>query len=174
MSTMNLLGSKASIEAYNYFMKRLEGDERLMDIIERNNVDINSILYLTTDDGRQSKIVAITKSLAQYLFSNSNYTLFDIEFDVREYTLRDRYNRITGVRLHVHCYTHYDVDIVRPPLIDIDDKVKFICGLGYWNTERLVAPLRETNQAEFTLGSLMELVSVMFSIMHKLLDENEQ
>ena len=174
MSNMNLLGSKASIEAYNYFMKRLVGDERLMDIIERNNVDINSILYLTTDDGRQSKIVAVTKSLAQYLFSNANYTLFDVEFDVREYTTRDRYNRITGVRLHVHCYTHYDVDIVRPPLIDIDDKVKFKCGLGCWNTERVVAPVRETNQAEFTVGSLMELVSVMFSIMHKLLDENEQ
>ena len=174
MSNMNLLGSKASIEAYNYFMKRLAGDERLMNIIDKNNVNIDDILYLPTDDRRQSKIVAVTKSLAQYLFSNANYTLFDIEFDVREYTLRDRYNRITGIRLHVHCYAHYDVDIVRPPLIDIDDKVKFKCGLGYWNTERLVAPLRETNQAEFAVGSLMELVSVMFSIMHKLLDENEQ
>ena len=171
---MDLLGSKASIEAYEYFIRRLKGDERLMDIIEKNDVDINNILYLPTDDGRQSKIVAVTKSLAQYLFSNANYTLFDIEFDVREYTLRDRHNRITGTRLHVHCYAHYDVDVVRPPLIDIDDKVKFKCGLGYWNTERVVVPIRETNQAEFTVESLMELVSVIFSIMHKLLDENEQ
>lgn len=171
---MNLLSSKASIEACEYFIRRLKGDERLMNIIEKNDVDINNILYLSTDDGRQSKIVAVTKSLAQYLFSNSNYTLFDIEFDVREHTIRDRHNRITGMRLHVHCYAHYDVDIVRPPLIDIDDKVKFKCGLGYWNTERVVAPLRETNQAEFTVESLTELVSVMFSIMHKLLDENEQ
>ena len=171
---MDLLGSKASIEAYEYFMRRLKGDERLMDIIEKNDVDINNILYLPTDDDRQSKIIAITNSLAKHLFSNANYTLFDIEFDVREYTVRDRHNRITNIRLHVHCYTHYDVDIVRPPLIDIDDKVKFKCGLGYWNTERVVAPLRETNQAEFTVESLMELVSVMFSIMHNLLDENEQ
>lgn len=171
---MDLLSSKASLEAYNYFMKQLEGDERLMDIIEKNDVDINNILYLPIDDGRQSKIVAVTKSLAQYLFSNSNYTLFDIEFDVREYAVRDRYNRITDIRLHIHCYAHYDVDLVRPPLIDIDDKVKFKCGLGYWNTKRVFVPLRETNQAEFTVGSLTELVSVMFSIMHKLLDENEQ
>lgn len=171
---MDLLSSKASIEAYEYFIRRLKGDERLMSIIDKNNVNIDDILYLPTDDGRQSKIVAITKSLAQHLFSNTNYTLFDIEFDVREYTIRDRYNRITGIRLHVNCYTHYDVDIVRPPLIDIDDKIKFKCGLGYCNTERVVAPLRETNQAEFTVGSLMELVSVMFSIMHKLLDENEK
>ena len=171
---MDLLGSKASIEAYEYFMRRLKGDERLMDIIEKNDVDINNILYLPTDDSRQSKIIAITNSLAKHLFSNANYTLFDIEFDVREYTVRDRHNQITNIRLHVHCYTHYDVDIVRPPLIDIDDKVKFKCGLGYWNTERVFVPIRETNQAEFTVESLIELVSVIFSIMHKLLDENEQ
>lgn len=171
---MDLLSSKASMEAYEYFMRRLKGDERLMDIIEKNDVDINNILYLPTDDGRQSKIIAITNSLAKHLFSNANYTLFDIEFDVREYTVRDRHNRITNIRLHVHCYTHYDADVVRPPLIDIDDKVKFKCGLGYWNTERVVVPIRETNQAEFTVESLMELVSVIFSIMHKLLDEHEQ
>lgn len=171
---MDLLSSQASIEAYEYFMKRLKGDERLMNIIDKNNVNIDDILYLPTDDGRQSKIVAVTKSLAQYLFSNSNYMLFDIEFDVREYTLRDRHNQITGTRLHVNCYAHYDVDIVRPLLIDIDDRVKFKCGLGYWNTERVVAPLRGSNQAEFTVESLPELVSVMFSIMHKLIDENEQ
>lgn len=171
---MDLLGSKASMEAYEYFIRRLKGDKRLMNIIDENNVNIDDILYLQTDDGRQSKIVAITKSLSQHLFSNANYMLFDIEFDVREYTIRDRHNRITGTRLHVNCYAHYDVDIVRPPLIDIDDKVKFKCGLGYWNTERVVGPVRETNQAEFTVESLMELVSVMFSIMHKLLDSNER
>lgn len=171
---MDLLSSKASLEAYEYFMRRLKGDERLMNIIDKNNVNIDDILYLPTDDGRQSKIIAITNSLAKHVFSNANYTLFDIEFDVREYTVRDRHNRITNIRLHVHCYTHYDVDIVRPPLIDIDDKVKFKCGLGYWNTERVFVPIRETNQAEFTVESLMELVSVIFSIMHKLLDEHEQ
>ena len=171
---MDLLSSKASIEAYNYFMKRLAGDERLMDIIEKNNVNIDDILYLPTDDGRQSKIVAVTKSLAQYLFSNANYTLFDIEFNVREYTVRDRYNRITDIRLNVHCYTHYDVDVVRPPLIDIDDKVKFKCGAGCKNTERMAVPIRETNQAEFTVESLIELISVIFSIMHKTLDANDQ
>ena len=32
---MNLLGSKASIETYNYFMQRLAGDERLMNIIDK-------------------------------------------------------------------------------------------------------------------------------------------
>ena len=169
---MDLLSSKSSVEAYEYFIRRLKGDERLMNIIGKNNVNIDDILYLPTDDGRQSKIVAITNSLAKYLFSNSNYTLFDIEFDVREYTVRDRYNRISDIRLHIHCCAHYDVDLVRPPLIDIDDKVKFKCGLGYWNTERVFVPIRETNQAEFTVESLMELVSVIFSIMHKLLDSN--
>ena len=158
---MDLLSSKASKEACEYFIRRLKGDERLMNIIEKNDVDINNILYLPTDDGRQSKIVAVTKSLAQYLFSNSNYPLFDIEFDVREYTIRDRHNRITGMRLHVHCYAHYD-------------RVKCKCGIGCHNTERVFVPIQETNQAEFTVESLIELVAVIFSIMHKLLDANTQ
>lgn len=61
---MDLLSSRASIEAYEYFIRRLKGDERLMSIIDKNNVNIDDILYLPTDDGRQSKIVAITKGLA--------------------------------------------------------------------------------------------------------------
>ena len=42
---MDLLSSKASKEACEYFIRRLKGDERLMNIIEKNDVDINNILY---------------------------------------------------------------------------------------------------------------------------------
>ena len=44
---MNLLGSKASMEAYEYFMRRLKGDERLMNIIEKNNVNVDNIFVFT-------------------------------------------------------------------------------------------------------------------------------
>ena len=172
---MYLLGHKESVKAREMFIRRLKRDERLMNIIKKNNVNVDDILYLPTDNcGSSYKVVAVMTGLAKHLFSNANYTLLDIECDVHEYTVRDEYNRITGTRLHVHCYTHYDVNIVRPPLIDINDKVKFECGVGYWNTERVIIPVRETQQAEFTVESLMELVSVIFAIMHKLLDENEQ
>ena len=173
---MDLLSSENSMVAYERFIRRLKGDERLMDIIENNNVNIDDILYLQTDDGRGHKIVAITKSLAKHLFNNGHYELFDIQCDVSEHTVRDEHNRIAGFNLHVDCYLHYDVNVVKPPLINIDDKVNFEYGFGLDNKEQDVINMyhRVSTHAEFTVESLHELVSCMFAIMHKLLDSNEQ
>ena len=43
---MDLLSSKASIEAYNRFVKRLEGDDRLSAILDDDEVAAEEILYL--------------------------------------------------------------------------------------------------------------------------------
>lgn len=172
---MDLLNSEASLEAYNLFMRRLKGDGRLMDIIENNNVNIEDILYLPTDDGRGHKIIAITKSLAKHLFNNGHYELFDIQCDVSEHTIRGDYNRIVGFNLHVDCYLHYDVNVVKPPLMNLDDKVNFEYGFGLDNKEQDYINMyrRVSTHAKFTVVSLHELVSCMFAIMHKLLDSNE-
>ena len=176
MSIMDLLNSENSMEAYERFMNLLKHNERLMGIIEKNNVNIDDVIYLPTDDGRDHKIVAITKSLSKHLFNNGHYELFDIEFDVTEHSVRDEHNRIDGFNLHVDCYLHYDVNVVKPPLINIDDKVNFEYGFGLDNKERDVINMyhRVSTHAEFTVESLHELVSCMFVIMHKLLDSNEQ
>lgn len=173
---MDLLNSKNSMEAYDRFMNLLKHDEHLMDIIKKNNVNIDDILYLPTDDGRNHKIVAITKCLAQHLFNNGHYALFDIQCDVSEHTIRDDYNRIVGFNLHVDCYFHYDVNVVKPPLINIDDRVNFEYGFGLDDTEQDYIKMyrRVSSHAEFTVESLSELVSCIFAIMHKLLDGNER
>ncbi len=170
---MYLLGYEESMQAHERFMRLLEHDERLMNIIEKNNVNIDDILYLPIDDESTYKVIAITKSLAKYLFNNGHYELFDIQFDVMKHTVRDEYNRISGFNLHVDCYMHYDVNVVNPPLIHVDDKVKFEYGFGFENTD-IKMYHRVSTHSEFTVGSLSELVSCMFAIMHKLLDENEQ
>lgn len=173
---MDLLNSENSMKAYERFMNLLKHDERLMDIIEKNNVNIDDILYLPTYNGRGHKIVAITKSLAKHLFNNGHYELFDIQCDVSEHTVRDEHNRIVGFDLHVYCYLHYDVNVVKPPLMNIDDKVNFEYGFGLDNKEQdyINKYRRVSKHAEFTVGSLNELISYMFGIMHRLLDENVQ
>lgn len=173
---MDLLNSENSMEAYERFMNLLKQDERLMDIIEKNNVNIDDILYLPTDDGRGHKIVAIMKYLAKHLFNNGHYQLFDIELDVMEHTVRDEHNRIAGFDLHVDCYLHYDVNVVKPPLINIDDKVNFEYGFGFDDKEQdyINKYRRVSTHAEFTVKSLSELISCMFAIMHELLDSNVQ
>lgn len=58
-----------------------------------------------------------------------------------------------------------------PPLFEIDERVKFTDrGVGLKRSmEGRVGAI-----SSFTVGSLKEIVSYMFEIMHKILDENEQ
>lgn len=173
---MNLLGSKDSLEAYNRFVKRLEGDERLSKILNDNELATEETLYLPTDECGTFKTIVIRNVLAEHLFSSEHYKLWDIEFDVHEYMVRDDCNRIVDLRLHVDCYLHYDVRIEALPNITVGDKVVFNHGIGYFEdvNDKIELMSRVSKHAEFTVESLHELVSSMFAIMHKLLDENEQ
>lgn len=176
MSKMDLLNSKNSMEAYNRFMRLLEHDDMLRNILDDNDVSSEEVLYLPTDEGGTFKTIGIRNILAKHLFSNENYKLWDIEFDASEYTVRDDSNRIVDIRLHVDCYLHFEVRVDELPSITIDDKVVFLHGYGFLGAVNGKAELtnRVSKHAEFTVGSLNELVSYMFGIMHRLLDENEQ
>lgn len=173
---MDLLSSKASIEAYKRFVRLLEHDDMLRKILDDNDVSSEEVLYLPADEGGTFKTIGIRNILSKHLFSNENYKLWDIEFDVNEYAVRDDCNRITDIRLHVDCYLHFDVMVKALPNITIDDKVVFHNGFGFIGAVSGIAELtkRVSKHAEFTVGSLNELVSYMFGIMHRLLDENVQ
>lgn len=173
---MDLLSSKASIEAYNRFMRLIEHDNMLRKILDDNDVSSEEVLYLPTDECGTFKTIGIRNILAKHLFSNENYKLWDIEFDVNEYTVRDDCNRIADIRLHVDCYLHFDVMVKALPNITIDDKVVFHNGFGFLGAVSGKTKLtnRVSKHAEFTVGSLNELISYMFGIMHRLLDENVQ
>lgn len=173
---MDLLSSKASIEAYNRFMRLLEHDDMLRNILDDNDVSSEEVLYLPTDEGGTFKTIGIRNILAKHLFSNENYKLWDIEFDASEYTVRDDSNRIVDIRLHVDCYLHFEVRVDELPSIVVDDKVIFRHGYGFLGAVNGKAELtnRVSKHAEFTVESLSELVSYMFGIMHRLLDENVQ
>lgn len=173
---MDLLSSKNSIEARNRFVRLLERDDMLRAILDDNEVAAEETLYLPTDEHGTFKTIGIRNILAEHLFSNETYKLFDIEFDVSEYTVRDDHNRIVDIRLHVDCYLHFDVKVNALPNITIDDKVVFKNGIGFFDEVNGKVELmhRVSKRAEFTVESLSELVSYMFGIMHRLLDENEQ
>lgn len=173
---MDLLSSKASTEAHKRFERLLEHDDMLRTILDDNDVAAEEVLYLPTDECGTFKTIGIRNILAKHLFRNENYKLWDIEFDVNEYTVRDDCNRIADIRLHVDCYLHFDVMVKALPNINIDDKVVFRHGFGFLGAVNGKAELtnRVSKHAEFTVGSLNELVSYMFAIMHKLLDSNEQ
>ena len=173
---MDLLSSKASTEAYKRFVRLLEHDDILLAILDDNDVATEEVLYLPTDECGTFKTIGIRNILAKHLFSNENYKLWDIEFDVNEYTVRDDSNKIVDIRLHVDCYLHFEVRVDELPSIAIEDKVVFHHGHGFLGVLNGKAELtnRVSKHAEFTVGSLNELISYMFGIMHRLLDANVQ
>ena len=95
---MDLLSSKASIEAYNRFMRLIEHDDMLREILDDNYVSSEEVLYLPADECGTFKTIGIRNILAKHLFSNENYKLWDIDFNVSEYTGREDSKRIVEVR----------------------------------------------------------------------------
>lgn len=167
---MYLLSYNESSKAYNRFMKRLDNDERLMKIIKENDININYALYFPLSDANSFKSIGIKYDLTEQLYNKNNTKLLDVEFDIHERAIRRDKGGFDLV-LDVDCYMRYGVKHEMPKLVEIEDKVKFEFNdgiIGTSNTGRITA------KARFTVGSLQELVSYMFSIMHKILDENEQ
>ena len=167
---MYLLQHAASLEAREEFMRRLKADERLFKIIEDNDIDIDEVLDLPTNNCYYSKIITIKPSLAKHLYHKENLQLSNIEFDVLERTTRTD-NGGVGYEILCDCRTYYDVLPVTPPLFDIDERVKFV-DRGVTLKRRMVG--RVGAISSFTVGSLKEIISYMFEIMHRILDETER
>jgi hypothetical protein len=170
VNNMDLLSRNESLKAYNRFMKRLENDERLMKIIEENNININYELYFPLDSASSFKSIGIKYDLAKHLYNKNGTQLLDIEFDIHERAVRRDKGGFDLV-LDVDCYMRYGVKHEMPKLVEIEDEVKFEFNDGITGTSNMG---RITAKARFTVGSLQELVSYMFAIMHKALDENER
>lgn len=170
MNNMDLLSHNESLKAYNRFMKKLENDERLMKIIEENDINIKYELYFPLGNASSFKSIGIRYDLVKHLYNKNGTQLFDIEFDIHKRAIRRDKGGFDLV-LNVDCYMRYGVKRESPKLIEIEDKVKFEFNDGITGTSNTG---RITAKARFTVGSLQELVSYMFAIMHKLLDENEK
>ena len=167
---MDLLSHNESLKAYNRFMKKLENDERLMKIIEEDDINIKYELYFPLGNASSFKSIGIRYDLVKHLYNKNGTQLFDIEFDIHKRAIRRDKGGFDLV-LNVDCYMRYGVKRELPKLIEIEDKVKFEFNDGITGTSNTG---RITAKARFTVGSLQELVSYMFAIMHKLLDENEK
>lgn len=167
---MYLLQHAASLEAREEFMRRLKDDGRLFKIIEDNDINIDDVLDLPTNDCYYSKTITIGHSLAKHLYHKENLQLSNIEFDVLERTTRTEDGGV-GYEILCDCFMYYDVHPVTPPLFEIDERLKFV-DRGVTLKGSMMG--RVGAISSFTVSSLREIVSYMFKIMHKILDENEQ
>lgn len=167
---MYLLQHAASLEAREEFMRRLKDERRLFKIIEDNDININDVLDLPTNDCYYSKTITIGHGLAKHLYNKDNLQLNNIEFYVLERTTRMEDGGV-GYEILCNCRMYYDVLPVTPPLFEIDERVKFV-DRGVTLKRSMVG--RVGAISSFTVGSLKEIISYMFDIIYRLLDENEQ
>ena len=167
---MYLLQHVASLEAREEFIRRLKDDERLFKIIEDNDIDIDDVLDLPTNNCYYSKVITIRPILAKHLYHKDNLQLSSIEFDVLERTTRTD-NGGVGYEIICDCFIYYDVHAVTPPLFEIDERVRF-SDRGVTLKRSKVG--RVGAISSFTVCSLKEIISYMFEIMYKILNENEQ
>ena len=167
---MYLLQHAASLEAREEFMRRLKDDGRLFKIIEDNYIDIDDVLDLPTNNCYYSKVITIKPSLAKHLYNKDNLQLNNIEFYVLERTTRTEDGGV-DYEILCSCHMYYDVHPVTPPLFEIDERVRF-SDRGVTLKRSKVG--RVGVISSFTVSSLREIVSYMFKIMHRILEENEQ
>ena len=167
---MNLLQREASLEALEDFIRRLKDDEQLFKIIEDNDITVDDVLDLPTNNCYYSKTITIKPSLAKHLYHRDNLQLNNIEFYVLERTTQLDDGGV-GYEILCDCCTYYDVLPVTPPLFEIDECVKF-ADRGVTLKGSKVG--RVGAISSFTVSSLKEIISYMFEIMHKILDANER
>lgn len=167
---MYLLQRTASLEAREDFMSQLKDDKRLFKIIEDNDIDIDDVLDLPTNNCYYSKTITIKPSLAKHLYNKDNLQLSNIELYVLERTTRTD-NGGVGYEILCDCFMYYDVLPVSPPLFKIDERVKFK-DRGVTLKRNMLG--RVGAMSSFTVSSLREIVWYMFDIMHGILDENEK
>lgn len=167
---MYLLQHTASLEAREDFMRQLNDDKRLFTIIEDDDINTDDVLDLPTNNCHHSKTITIKPSLAKHLYHKDNLQLNNIEFYVLERTTQLDDGGV-GYEILCDCCTYYDVLPVTPPLFEIDECVKF-ADRGVTLKGSKVG--RVGAISSFTVGSLKEIVSYMFKVMHKILDENER
>lgn len=167
---MNLLQCEASLESREDFMLRLKDDERLFKIIEDNDINIDDVLDLPTNNCYYSKTITIKPSLAKHLYHRDNLQLNNIEFYVLERTTQLDDGGV-GYEILCDCCTYYDVLPVTPPLFEIDERVRF-ADRGVTLKGSKVG--RVGAISSFTVSSLKEIISYMFEVMHKILDANER
>lgn len=167
---MYLLQHTASLEAREDFMRQLNDDKRLFKIIKDDDINIDDVLDLPTNNCYYSKTITIKPSLAKHLYHKDNLQLNNIEFYVLERTTQLDDGGV-GYEILCDCCTYYDVLPVTPPLFEIDERVKFT-DRGVTLKGSMVG--RVGAISSFTVSSLKEIISYMFEIMNKILDENER
>ena len=151
------------------FFERLSNDELLDDLVMKNDVNLESVLYTSIDDEcGQHGVLVMNELLKHFPTKNDNVEMGSITMRITNDWQRDA--------LDVKCKIDFSFKVVFPTVIVMDD-MKFIYKDEFGRECDNEIIERYTNlrrmETTFEVRTVEELVDVVFEILHNLLNEEE-
>lgn len=173
MSGTLFINRKFMNEVETMFMERLNNDEKLDRIIRENDVDSEKVLFTsinyTYNDGGMDAIVCVMPELAKHFLKSESIVVRNVAMN-----LFSNFNEgvLTGV-----CRVIFDTKLIFPEVFGTSNGVNFEYKDDFGATCDNEAHFIGTNlrklQATFKLTTPLEVVDILFEVMHNLLNEEE-
>lgn len=158
-------------EVETLFMERLMNDDKLGKIICENDVNVERVLFTninyTYNDGGMDAIVCVMSELVKYFLNNESVIVRNVAMN-----LFSNFNEgvLTGV-----CQVIFDTKLVFPGVFGtskgVDFKYKDSYSTTCDNEVHNIGTNQRKLQATFKLTTPIELVDILFEVMHNLLEE---
>lgn len=174
MSGTLFINRKFMNEVETLFMERLNNDEKLDRIIRENDVDSEKVLFTsinyTYNDGGMDAIVCVMPELAKHFLKSESIVVRNVAMN-----LFSNFNEgvLTGV-----CRVIFDTKLIFPEVFGTSNGVNFEYKDDFGATCDNEAHFIGTNlrklQATFKLTTPLEVVDILFEVMHNLLNEGNE
>lgn len=171
MSGTLFITRKFMSEVETLFMERLKNDKKLSKIIYENDVEVERVLFTdinyTYNDGGMDALVCVMPELVKHFLKSESVSVRTIAMN-----LFSNFNEgvLTGV-----CQVIFDTKLVFPEVFGTSQGVNFeykdacstTCGNGAYD----IGTNQRKLQATFKLTTPIEVVDILFEVMHNLLEE---
>lgn len=174
MSGTLFINRKFMNEVETLFMERLNNDEKLDRIIRENDVDSEKVLFTsinyTHNDGGMDAIVCVMPELTKHFLKSESIVVRNVAMN-----LFSNFNEgvLTGV-----CRVVFDTKLIFPEVFGTSNGVNFEYKDDFGATCDNEAHFIGTNlrklQATFKLTTPLEVVDILFEVMHNLLNEGNE
>lgn len=151
------------------FFERLNDDEVLDELVRKNNVDLENVLYTSIDgEWGQHGVLVRNELLKHFPTKDDNVEIGSINIRITNNWQRNG--------LDVNCKIDFSFKVVFPTAIDMED-VKFIYKDEFGRECSNEIDGRYTNlrrmETTFEVRTADELVDVVFEILHNLMRRGE-
>lgn len=170
MSRVIVVNREFMDEFEQLFFERLSNDELLDDLVMKNDVNLESVLYTSIDEEcGQHGVLVMSELLKHFPTKNDNVEIGSISMRIT--------NEWKSDVLNVKCKIDFSFKVTFPVVIAIGDDVRFNYKDEFGRECDNEIIERYTNlrrmETTFEVRTVDELVDVVFEILHNLMKRGE-